>query len=223
MIDLRTASDKELVVLLKDRDHAAFTEIYNRYSVPVLYQISQMLRDRESARDLLQDLFIALWNRPEHLHVEANLRAYLYVAARNRVFDLIEKGKVRSDYLIAVARYATEVSLETLNELDERELSKIIQREIDALPPKMKEVFELSRKENLSHLEIAKKLGISDKTVKKQINKALHVLRDKVGPYTTTGLIVMSLYHPLKGKSLHQEGTQQNIFKTAYYLPPGYP
>lgn len=144
MKDLRSASDHELVALLKGADHAAFTEIYNRYSVPVLYQINQMLRDRESSRDLLQDLFVALWNKPENLQTDANLRAYLYVAARNRVFDLIEKGKVRNDYLSAVAAYASEVSLDTLNELDERELSRNIQKEIDALPPKMREVFELS-------------------------------------------------------------------------------
>lgn len=219
MTDLHDASDQELVILLKGADHAAFTEIYNRYSIPVLYQINQMLRDRESSRDLLQDLFVALWNKPENIKADANLRAYLYVAARNRVFDLIEKGKVRNDYLSAVAGYASEVSLDTLNELDERELSRNIQKEIDALPPKMKEVFELSRKENLSHLEIAEKLGISDKTVKKQINKALHVLRDKVGPYTATGLIVMSLYYPLQSKYLYKETNQKNIFD--YNVLPG--
>jgi len=215
MRDLRGASDQELVILLKGADHAAFTEIYNRYSIPILYQINQMLRDRESSRDLLQDLFVALWNKPENLKEGANLRAYLYVAARNRVFDLIEKGKVRNDYLSAVAAYASEVSLDTLNELDERELSRNIQKEIDALPPKMKEVFELSRKENLSHLEIAHKLGISDKTVKKQINKALHVLRDKVGPYTATGLIVMSIYHPVQRKFPYQKNPQKNIFQNS--------
>jgi RNA polymerase sigma-70 factor (family 1) len=220
MRDLRSASDGELVVFLKDGDHAAFTEIYNRYSVPVLYQINQMLRNRESARDLLQDLFVVLWKKPENIKVDANLRAYLYVAARNRVFDLIEKGKVRNDYLSAVAHYVSEVSLETLNEIDERELSRIIQREIDLLPAKMKEVFELSRKENLSHLEIARKLGISDKTVKKQINKALHVLRGKVGPYTSTGLIVMSMYNDLASPFPYVEVPQKNYFHNSV-LPTG--
>lgn len=215
MKDLRSASDQELVALLKGADHAAFTEIYNRYSVPVLYQINQMLRDRESSRDLLQDLFVVLWNKPENLQRNTNLRAYLYVAARNRVFDLIEKGKVRNDYLSAVATYASEVSLDTLNELDERELSRNIQKEIDALPPKMREVFELSRKENLSHLEIAEKLGISDKTVKKHINKALHVLREKVGPYTATGLIVMSIYHPPQQNFPYEEAPRKNIFHSS--------
>lgn len=223
MKGLSEASERELVLLLKERDHAAFTEIYNRYSLPILYQLNQMLREKESARDLLQDIFVALWNKPENLRPDGNLRAYLYVAARNRVFDLIEKGKVKNDYLSAVAQYATEVSLVTLNELDERELCRLIQKEIDALPPKMKEVFELSRKENLSHLEIAGKLGISDKTVKKQINKALHVLKGKVGPYTATGLIVMSVYQPMQRKSSGSKVPDGNILKTAYYLGVGQP
>lgn len=223
MKGLSEASERELLLLLKERNHVAFTEIYNRYSLPVLYQLNQMLREKESARDLLQDIFVALWNKPENLHPDGNLKAYLYVAARNRVFDLIEKGKVKNDYLSAVAQYATEVSLVTLNELDERELCRVIQKEIDALPPKMKEVFELSRKENLSHLEIAGKLGISDKTVKKQINKALHVLRGKVGPYTTTGLIVISVYQPMHRKFSGSKVSGGNIFETAYYLGVGQP
>jgi RNA polymerase sigma-70 factor (family 1) len=220
MVAYSILTDQELVALLKEGDHAAFTEIYNRHSVPVLYQINQLLRDRESARDLLQDLFIALWKKPENLQAHANLKAYLYVAARNRVFDQIEKGKVRNDYLTSVAQYASEASLSTLNEIDERELSRLIEKEIDALPAKMKEVFELSRKENLSHMEIAGKLGISDKTVKKQINKALNILRRKVGPYTSTGLIIMVLYKPSEGLNPYQKMPSKNIFHTGV-LPSG--
>ncbi len=66
----------------------------------------------------------------------------------------------------------------------------IIEKEIGALPPKMREVFELSRKENLSHKEIAEKLNLSEKTVKKQVNNSLKILRSKLGMVVFTAFIL---------------------------------
>ena len=186
-------TDQELIAFLKQGDEAAYTEIYNRYAIPVFYQVNQMLRDRESSKDVVQELFITLWSKADGIREEANLAGYLYVAARNRVLKFIQKGKVRNDYVSAIAKYANEVNTASLPIIDERELSRILAREIDLLPEKMKQVFEMSRKQNMTHLQIAEELGISDKTVKKQINKALNILRLKVGPYAPAGLIVMSL------------------------------
>jgi RNA polymerase sigma-70 factor (family 1) len=186
-------TDQELITFLKQGDEAAYTEIYNRYAVPIFYQVNQMLRDRESSKDVVQELFITLWSKADSIREEANFAGYLYIAARNRVFKLIQKGKVRNDYVCAIAKYATEINTASLPLIDERELSRILAREIDLLPEKMKQVFDMSRKQNMSHMQIAQELGISDKTVKKQINKALNILRLKVGPYAPASLIVMSL------------------------------
>lgn len=191
MSDYTTHNDQELLELLKAEDHLAFNEIYNRYSILLFYQVNQMLRDEETSKDIVQELFISLWDRPSNIKQDANLAGYLYVAARNKVFKQIQKGKVRNDYISSIAQYASEVSTEMMDRIDEKQLSLVIEREISLLPPKMKEVFELSRKGNLSHREISEQLGISDKTVKKQINKALRILRNKVGPYTSIGLIIL--------------------------------
>lgn len=185
-----TYSDQDLVTMLKAGNEDAFTEIYSRYSLILYRQANKMLRDQEASEDLVQDLFITLWDKAGQLRAEVNLAGYLYVAVRNKVFKLIEKGKVRNDYLSAIAKYATEVSTETIDHLDEKELQLILQREIDRLPPRTKEVFELSRNQNLSYAEIAFQLGISDKTVKKQINNALKVLKSKLGIYAAAGLML---------------------------------
>ena len=185
-----THSDQDLVALLKAGDDSAFTEIYSRYALILFRQADKMLHDREASKDLVQELFITLWNNADQLKEELNLAGYLYIAVRNRVFKLIEKGKVRNDYLNSIARYATELSTETTDQLEEKDLQLMLQREIDLLPLRMKEVFELSRKQNLSYAEIALQLGISDKTVKKQINKALKVLRSKLGAFFFVALIV---------------------------------
>lgn len=196
MSSFQEYSDQQLVALLKAGDELAFNEIYSRYSMTLFYQANQMLRDQEGAKDLVQELFITLWGSTVQLKPDINLAGYLYVAVRNRVFKLIEKGKVRNDYLSAIAKYATEISTQTMDELNEKELQLILQREIDLLPPRMKEIFEMSRQQNLSHSEIALQLGISDKTVKKQINKVLKILRLKLGCYAASGLMIELLLRP---------------------------
>lgn len=186
-------TDAELVVLIKNKDHAAFTEIYNRYSVLMFYKVNQMLRDEEVSKDLIQDLFVGLWDKSALIQENNNLSGYLYVGARNRVLKFIQRNKLQNDHLAALAVYASELSMETIQDIDERELKLIVQREIDDLPPKMKLIFEMSRKDNLSHAEIAEKLGLSDQTVKKQVNNALKILRTKLSACAPFGLIILEL------------------------------
>lgn len=186
-------SDYELTALLKQGEERAFTEIYDRYSMLIYYRVNQMLRDAEASKDIVQEVFMALWDKPENIRDDANLAGYLYVAGRNKVLKLIEKGKVKNDYIASIARFASEVSTATLEEIDERAIAGIIEKEIQNLPPKMREVFELSRHANLSHKQIAEQLNISDKTVKKQINNAIKILKPKLTAVAPAGVILLEL------------------------------
>ena len=171
-------NDQELTVLLKQGDQLAFTEIYNRYWAEMYYHAFRILKDEEGSKDVVQDIFSNLWLKSASLNAETKLSGHLYITVRNKVFNLIEQNKVRSDYLISVAAFAEEVVESSL--LDEKQLIEIVEAEIKNLPPKMREIFELSRKENLSHKEIAEKLNISDQTVKKQVQNALKILKPKI-------------------------------------------
>jgi len=193
MQDFSKHTDQELTALLKSGNHGAFTEIYKRYSVIIFYKINQMLRDQQASEDLLQDLFTQLWTKPELIKSDSNLGGYLYVCARNGVLKALHKSKLKSSYLTSLAQYATEVSLDMLNELDERELTMRLNQEIAKLPEKMRIVFELSRNENLSHAEIAHKLDISEQTVNKQVSNALKILRTKMTAYAPFGLVIIEL------------------------------
>lgn len=185
--------DSELTALIKSGDHAAFAELYNRYAVPMYYKVNQMLRDEEASKDLIQELFISLWSKTELLQADNNISGYLYTSARHRVLKHIQKNKLKNDYLSSLASYAREVSSTTIDDIDERELSRIIQQEIDLLPPKMKVIFEMSRKQNLSHAQIGKQLGISDLTVKKQVRNALKILRGKITAFGPSAIIILSM------------------------------
>lgn len=186
--------DAQLIHLLKQGDKLAFAEIYDRYAIMIFYKVNQMLRDEEASKDIVQDLFTSIWDKADHIHDDANLAGYLYVASRNRVLKLIQKGKTRSDYLIEIGKYSSEVSYETVEKLDEREMMLIILQEIAKLPPKMREVFQLSRLENLSHKEIAARLHLSEATVRKQVQNSLAILKAKLGKYSSYGILLLVLF-----------------------------
>jgi len=170
-------SDEELIALLKGGDQPAFAVIYNRYWRMMYAHIYKMLRDEDEAKDILQDVFSSLWINHTTFPEKGNLPAYLYVAVRNKVLNLIRSQKYRDDYLGSLVAFADEMSNETLDALNERDLMDAIECEIQNLPPRMRQVFEMSRKENLSHKEIAERLGTSDETVKKQINKSIKAIK----------------------------------------------
>jgi RNA polymerase sigma-70 factor (family 1) len=182
MDDYKALSDMKLVDLLKSSDHAAYTEIYNRYFYLLYTHAYKKLRDEEQAKDIIQDMFATLWFRREFDMNTSNLAGYLFTAVRNRIFDLFAHDQVKYKYIDSLNKY-----LETHNPISadhlarENELKAYIEKAIQALPPKMKRIFEMSRKEYLSHKEIAEKLGTSENNVSKQITAALRVLRTKLG------------------------------------------
>jgi RNA polymerase sigma-70 factor (ECF subfamily) len=173
-------SDNELVSLLKSDNHGAFTEIYNRYSESLYLHGYKKLRDREQARDIVQDIFTVLWNRRTEFELHALLSAYLFTAVRNRVIKVIAHKNVESNYFSLLGSYLEEGQAATDHFVRIKDLEAHIENEIDALPEKMQAVFRRSRQSNLSHKEIAQELNLSESTVKKQVNNALKILRVKL-------------------------------------------
>ena len=180
MVAIGTLSDMELVGSLKLGNQAAFKEIYARYWHPLYLHACHMLDDEDEAQDIIQELFIALWNKPECLWVHTSLKSFLYAATRNRVLNQIRKSKTNQNFIQLLGQGITEKDFKTVNDIDLKELTRIIDEEVQKLPPRMREVFELSRKDFLTHKEIAAQLGTSEETVKKQISTSLRVLRVKL-------------------------------------------
>jgi len=183
--------DTVLTSLLKERDQLAFTEIYNRHWKLIYAHVYKMLRDEDDAKDIVQEVFGNLWIKAASIKSNLNIAGLLYTAARNKVFDLIEKNKVRSDYIGEIASFVSDPLNEKVDAIDEKRILEILEREIQKLPPKMKEIFELSRKEDLSHKEIAAKLNISEQTVKKQVQNALKAIKPKLNDMGLSITILM--------------------------------
>lgn len=175
-------TDQELVFLLKIGDSIAYTEIFNRYERLLYIHAYKRLQNREEARDIIQDIFIILWAKKNELNFNYSLRAYLYTSVRNRIFDLISHKKVASNYFLSLQTVVNIGDHITDHRVRLNQLNALIEKEISELPTKMREVFQLSRGEQLSHSEIADRLQISEQTVKKQVQNALKILKVKLGP-----------------------------------------
>lgn len=170
-------SDQQLLARLREGDHAAFTEIYNRYWSVLYLHARHMLGEPDLARDVIQEVFIGIWNKGGELELQTSLKAYLYKSVRNTILNMVRREKVQMGYMEELSHIYKEGTYDTEEQLRFNELSRLIEGEVQLMPPKMRVVFEMSRKEYLSHAEIASKLSISDSTVKKQVNKALRILR----------------------------------------------
>ena len=178
---VHTLSDQQLVSLLREGNQDAYIEIYDRYKVILQQHACKKLDNLDEVEDILQEMFIHIWDKKETLNITTSLSGYLFTVARNRIFNLYHKKKRELGYLNSLQEFIDKGEYSTDLLLRERELNLIIEKEIQALPPRMREVFMLSRNEGLTHKQIAQRLGTSEQTVTTQIRNSLKVLRLKLG------------------------------------------
>ncbi|PYF75470.1 RNA polymerase sigma factor [Pedobacter nutrimenti] len=180
MIKYKAFSDAELVALLKENDRFAFNEIYRRYWRIMYLYARKLLFDHKDAEDVVQEVLAYIWTKREEIRITTSLRSYLYGSVRNMVLNMANRKKVIERYLVFFGDFIDKGDFVTDDYIRERELTLAIQAAVVSLPPRMRQIFELSRNEYMSQKNIAEKLNLSDKTVKKQISNALKLLRIKV-------------------------------------------
>jgi RNA polymerase sigma factor (sigma-70 family) len=152
MADNAALSDDQLINLLKKDNRDAFTAIYHRYgkSLASFAASGSRLNDLDDASDVLHDLFIWLWEERNQLNITGDLKTYLFTALRNRIIDHIRKNNTRQRYadLLKLLAVNYENSIELL--LDAKELSQVLDDALTVLPPRVQQIFRLSRQDHLS-------------------------------------------------------------------------
>lgn len=189
-------SDEDLIKLMRADDRHAFNEIYERYWLKLYLSAFKKLRSADDAKDLVQDLFFSLWIKRYSLVVSTSLSAYLFTAVKYRIINHIESNIVKGRYLESLNKTLTEYDDSTSAAIAADDLGQRIDGGIKMLSPKMREVFELSRYENLSVYEIAERLQLSEQTVKNQISRALKILRLHVRDVSAMTLFLYVLLVP---------------------------
>jgi RNA polymerase sigma-70 factor (family 1) len=169
-------SDLQLSQMLTDGDDLAYEEIYSRYWQAIYVIACNRLHNSESAQDLVHDTFAALWLNRGKVTIE-NLKSYLAIAIKYRVFEYVRREKLQFGYAQNTAG-KFELNQHAIDEtLHLKHILRLLQKEIENLPEKCKLVFKYSREQHKSTAEIAEELNISKSTVENQLNKALNRLR----------------------------------------------
>ena len=187
--NLQQCADDVLLDLLKENSKEAFDVIYVRYWERLYFYLVKAIKDTEEAEDILQEVFVSLWKRRSNLDSIESLSAYLFSCVRYSGFRYIRNEIKKNDFRKSWSFLFREEDNLSEMQLAANELSRLLNKEIDNLPVKMREVFILSRKDELSYKEIAYKLNISDKTVKKQVSNALKYLHLKL-----SGKVLLPLF-----------------------------
>lgn len=164
-------SDSELLALLKDGDQAAFTEIYNRYWEKMVTIAYLKLQSTEDAKEVVQDLFVDIWNRREVSEVQYSLHTYISGALRYKIYSCLAKKQKEHHKIRQLPK--EDICNNTEEWLSYEALKDDLEKAVLELPEKCRLVFRLSRENGLSNQEIANALDISPKTVENHLTKAL--------------------------------------------------
>ena len=171
---------QDLICILdrfKEDDQSAFERIYLGYNQKIYRFAQRYTNCKEDAEEIVQDVFVKLWDVRKTIDTECNFDSFLFAVTRNLIFDR-HRRKVNEQHFQTTVLASLEEEFEsTEDEIMAEDLSRYIDRIVEQLPPKQQEVFNLSRKEMLNRKEIAEKLGMAEETVKAHIHQALSKIR----------------------------------------------
>lgn len=176
-------TEQDWLNALRRDDESALRNIFDRYYALLLRDVSRLIADEDTGKDIVQETFVELWRKRAELDIHTSLRAYLRRAAVNRTLNYL---KTKRPLFIDDATDLTAPdtsSRDIAHQQRQESLESALHRAIAALPEKCRVVFSLSRFENRSHREIAEQLGISVKTIENQITKAMKTLREALNEY----------------------------------------
>jgi RNA polymerase sigma-70 factor (family 1) len=190
-------TDNELVTKLNKGELTAFKELYLQYYVPLCVYAKQYTKIKEIAEEIVQDVFLNIWEHKGQLIINVSFKAYLFTAIRNQCLNHLKHLQVVQGYneyytqLLKDAQDYYILSQETGDSiLIANELEKSLIEAIDSLPDSCRKIFLMSRFEGLKHQDIADNLGVTLHTVHKQISIALDKLRIALKIYLVAFLFV---------------------------------
>ena len=180
----------ELLYRIKQGDELAFKEVHKQYYSRLYYFIYEFIPQKDIAENIIQDTFLALWKKRQDLKEDTNLGAYLFTVAKNNCLYKLRDHRYRQKLFTANSIEGMELDLnaEVLQSIDSSsvtldEIERIIEKTMNELPPRCREVFFLSRFKDLKNREIAEALNISEKVVEKHISRALKAFKLSLKDY----------------------------------------
>jgi|SRR5690606_9482569 RNA polymerase sigma-70 factor (family 1) len=181
MKDLKNHTDEALVVLLNNDDQKAFLEIYDRYKNELARHLVRLLRSYELAEEVLQDVFMMLWEKRHDMDASRSVPAYLYRSAINKTKNVFRKiandNRLREEFLRRFTASGKNVVEEWI---ENKEVGQALYALLDRLPPQQKKVYVLCKLDGLSYKEVSEQLKISITTVNSHIRNANLFLKSEL-------------------------------------------
>jgi RNA polymerase sigma-70 factor (ECF subfamily) len=170
---------------LQHGNRKLFNQLFTDYYVNLCRFSYTYLRDNDTSEEIVQEVFINLWEQRDSIDINSSIRSFLYTSVKNRSLNYIRNQKTRVRHEDEFAREQTSKVGHIINFCEREELNHIIDQSIAELPEQCRTIFEMSRTQNLTYKEIAQQLNIMPKTVENQMGIALKKLRSKLSPYLT--------------------------------------
>ena len=171
-------------------DEHALESLFREHFTSLCQFAAGFVKDDEIAREIVQDSFVTLWEKRLTIDVSRSVKSYLSTAVRNKCLNYLRDHKKFSNDLLALENLSTDAGYEIADRLVESDILLQIEQAMDELPEKCREIFRLSRIQNLKYQQIADHLRISVKTVESQMSKALQHMRVRLAEYLPLILLI---------------------------------
>lgn len=189
-------NERDTILRIKLGDASSYERMFMRYYPRFRVFVLRFVQDEATAEDILQNIFLKIWLNRHSLHEDQSMTAYIFVLARNEVFQWMRFKLTHqiTPFEMATEQIASMALPGVDSEYDYSELEERLRKAVDELPPKRQEIFRMNRYEFKSAKEIAAIKGLSTRTVEKQIELSLRYIRGKVGSETLALFIIMKFF-----------------------------
>jgi RNA polymerase sigma-70 factor (ECF subfamily) len=181
--------DYELVERLQKGDIESFDIIYEKYSRNLYSFGLKFLRSKEESEELVQSVFLKLWENHHNLNKDLSFKSYLFTIAYNDICKLFRKRSYRQKFIEETIYENTQIHSEVEERMDYQSILELVKKIIEKLPVKQKTIFRKSREEGKSTKEIAEEMGLSPGTIDNYISETLKFIRLRLRNENLPGIV----------------------------------
>lgn len=173
-------TEKELVILLQQNDEGALRPLYEMHLRPLHYFVLRIAKSKQLAEDVVQDVFLKLWDNRAQINPDQPFKTFLYTIAKRHLLNLLKRVQHEAAILEEIKKYALPTEHTTDLQLDYSESNEILNEAVEKLPTQCKAVFIRCKIQGMAYKEVAAELGITEGTVQAHMVKALRIIREYI-------------------------------------------
>ena len=194
-MDNVSKDNDQVVERLKAGERASFRYLFDLYGPRIHAFALSYLKNEADAEELLQEVFLKLWEVRGDLDSSKNIKSFLFKICINLIYDFIRKRNIEKAYQNYSVKNDTEYSENTWDEVIYEDMQRNLQQLISIIPEQRQRIFRMSKEEGLSNEEIAKQLNLSQRTVENQLYRAINFLKGKLEPGSVGALLFFFLHY----------------------------